>query len=1177
MRAFLLWIGAFFLGGVALVFAINTINDGYRIEVGPSKSRDITAHGICKKVTNNLTSEIFVPTRTPSEWSWFYSNTPIWVALWSCLPPTPPTAEPVLSGTGANKSSVLQWTSVTGATQYDIKYLMDGSISPFFSDLVSVTQTGYTHTGLTNGNTYRYKVIATNAAGSSTGSNIVLVVPQAWVLAKPNLVWSGWDHQVILTWGLISWATRYELTRWSSLGGDISIIASISWSSSLYTDTAVNNGTDYTYKIKAFNNDAESPFSDIVSVRPFRPADTVVRRLAVGRSWNDRKEDVCILKIDGSIQCNYRTISDRARSITMNDGTLCLLGLDDKIKCYGPNGGVVPFDSSATPNADFELGDTWNSMWLQLWKNGNIYGHSNNEPYGNGYRDSFAFLSDYHSFVSISAWIWYWCGLLQDGWINCAGSNYGGYNMWWIPSTISGATVVTMDAGWTQTCVAFSGGRKVACWWTLFRTPRVNGNEVFDTFKTVRQIAIGGSHLCMLYDDGTVDCRGDNTYGQTDIPLGLRDVVEIRASYVYQNKTCALRNNDTVICWGQGIVQPVPEDQINGQKISMYGSKICYITSSKELKCIGSTPPETVNKTSIAVWNANICALANDGKPNCWGGDFWNGTPMPTTQAFTSLSVDKGWADIFWWILQNRRSKCWGYNMISSYPLPLFQCDTYSNLGQIGLSSQLNLTRGDNDIVQLSLSGVVDWRDNRSVQPSISWQNMIDVSGRTVCMLNFAGDTIRCKWTAFGASVDVSFSPSWRVIKIAMGERHVCGLLLDQTVKCWEYAPVSWVTNLNLDIPDMLPNIVDIAAQGNSTCVLKSDDSIQCWGSITFDSQNPICGDNLKSESEFCDDGTQNGQAGKCNNTCTARMPRCGDGNRDPGEICDDGARNNTWGYCNATCTDYKMPVCGNDIIESYDNKPELVRRGISSQCHDNPFPWCSEFCDEGARNGLKNSSFTLKCDATCGSTPTNESDNAVWTDVGAWWGALTVCGNSRREGSEQCDEGSLNGTPGHCSSTCTNYAPTCGDGIKNAGEFCDEGTALNETPGHCAWSCTRIWREVSCWYPQWDQVWTKLTEFSSGLCGWSNPSSPGISVYPMNFVKNTIYTPIRGISVPTEQYNWKCVSSDSSQNFSTCFNFWSGPVPSEPPVVDPPAEQCRGGLRSVPNGTMLCISVTSR
>ncbi len=124
----------------------------------------------------------------------------------------------------------------------------------------------------------------------------------------------------------------------------------------------MSNSNDYYYKIQAFNDDAESPFSDVVIIRPFRPADTVVRRLAVGISGTDKKDDVCILKIDGFIQCNHRTVTDRARSITMNDGTLCLLGLDDKIKCYGPDGGVVPFDSSATPTADFELGDTWNSM-----------------------------------------------------------------------------------------------------------------------------------------------------------------------------------------------------------------------------------------------------------------------------------------------------------------------------------------------------------------------------------------------------------------------------------------------------------------------------------------------------------------------------------------------------------------------------------------------------------------------------------------------------------------------------------------------------------------------------------------------------------------------------------------------------------------------------------------------
>ena len=52
----------------------------------------------------------------------------------------------------------------------------------------------------------------------------------------------------------------------------------------------MSNGNDYYYKIQAFNDDAESPFSDVVVIRPFRPADTVVRRLAVGISGTDGKQ-----------------------------------------------------------------------------------------------------------------------------------------------------------------------------------------------------------------------------------------------------------------------------------------------------------------------------------------------------------------------------------------------------------------------------------------------------------------------------------------------------------------------------------------------------------------------------------------------------------------------------------------------------------------------------------------------------------------------------------------------------------------------------------------------------------------------------------------------------------------------------------------------------------------------
>ncbi len=64
---------------------------------------------------------------------------------------------------------------------------------------------------------------------------------------------------------------------------------------------------------------------------------------------------------------------------------------------------------------------------------------------------------------------------------------------------------------------------------------------------------------------------------------------------------------------------------------------------------------------------------------------------------------------------------------------------------------------------------------------------------------------------------------------------------------------------------------------------------------------------------------------------------------------------------------------------------------------------------------------------------------------------------NGELAGGENCDEGPLNGTPGHCNKDCYGYgnAPFCGDKIVNNNEQCDEGTLVNWTPGHCTSTCT--------------------------------------------------------------------------------------------------------------------------
>lgn len=58
-------------------------------------------------------------------------------------------------------------------------------------------------------------------------------------------------------------------------------------------------------------------------------------------------------------------------------------------------------------------------------------------------------------------------------------------------------------------------------------------------------------------------------------------------------------------------------------------------------------------------------------------------------------------------------------------------------------------------------------------------------------------------------------------------------------------------------------------------------------------------------------------------------------------------------------------------------------------------------------------------------------------------------CGNGRIDRYETCDDGALNGQPGHCARTCLAFSGLCGDGILGAGETCDNGSpAGTAAPG---------------------------------------------------------------------------------------------------------------------------------
>ena len=78
--------------------------------------------------------------------------------------------------------------------------------------------------------------------------------------------------------------------------------------------------------------------------------------------------------------------------------------------------------------------------------------------------------------------------------------------------------------------------------------------------------------------------------------------------------------------------------------------------------------------------------------------------------------------------------------------------------------------------------------------------------------------------------------------------------------------------------------------------------------------------------------------------------------------------------------------------------------------------------------------------------------------DLGAFELALVgTCGDGVQNMGETCDDGSNNGSYGYCNTGCTAKGPHCGDGSKNGPEECDDGNNSNTD------SCTNACKSPAC------------------------------------------------------------------------------------------------------------------
>jgi uncharacterized protein YjbI with pentapeptide repeats len=248
------------------------------------------------------------------------------------------------------------------------------------------------------------------------------------------------------------------------------------------------------------------------------------------------------------------------------------------------------------------------------------------------------------------------CIILDDGSVSCWGNNSNGQlgdgtttnrdSPTTVTSLGDGRTAIDIAAGNYHTCVILDNG-SVSCWGDNSAGQLGDGTYQNQTTPTLVadlggnaiEIAAGRLHTCVILDDGSVSCWGSNFAGQLGDGTGAERNVPTQTDSLGENvtavniatgvyHTCVVLNDGTVSCWG--------DNEYNALGWSNW-------SNAREELSPRLTESLGPGRTAVML-NAGLdftCAILDDGSVSCWGRSRGNllGDGNNSQQDFPTLTT----------------------------------------------------------------------------------------------------------------------------------------------------------------------------------------------------------------------------------------------------------------------------------------------------------------------------------------------------------------------------------------------------------------------------------------------------------------------------------------------------------------------------------------------------------